>query len=250
VFAWENDSILKLFHPAYDAAQAQREANHTRIAHAAGLSVPAVNDTVQINGQHGIIFERIDGDLMMNRLRRQPWTVIRMARLLADLHIALHQSRATELPSLRDRLNRKIQQVEVLSPPIKERVLQRLEQLPDDTVICHGDFHPENIILNDKRAVVIDWVDATAGHPLADVTRTALILDSIEPTTGNRFLSAFARLARSVYLKRYLARSGQFTQQQLDTWWLPVAAARLVERVEGEESWLIEGIERRLAAHD
>ena len=43
-------------------------------------------------------------------------------------------------------------------------------------VVCHGDFHPLNVIVDGEAATVIDWTDAGLGDPMGDVARTALLL--------------------------------------------------------------------------
>jgi aminoglycoside phosphotransferase (APT) family kinase protein len=43
------------------------------------------------------------------------------------------------------------------------------------TVVCHGDFHPLNVVVDGARASVIDWTDAGLGPREADVSRTLLL---------------------------------------------------------------------------
>ena len=42
-------------------------------------------------------------------------------------------------------------------------------------VVCHGDFHPLNVMVDGTRASVIDWTDAGLGPREADVSRTFLL---------------------------------------------------------------------------
>jgi aminoglycoside phosphotransferase (APT) family kinase protein len=44
------------------------------------------------------------------------------------------------------------------------------------TVICHGDFHPLNIIVGPGDATVVDWTAARIAPPAFDVAYTALLL--------------------------------------------------------------------------
>ena len=66
-----------------------------------------------------------------------------------------------------------IQQTTVLPANLQLAALNMLRQLPDDDKLCHGDFHPDNIIVAPDGLVVVDWANAVCGHPLADVARTA-----------------------------------------------------------------------------
>ncbi|MFC2013409.1 phosphotransferase family protein [Chloroflexota bacterium] len=69
---------------------------------------------------------------------------------------------------------------------VKEVVLEALEQLPDGSAVCHGDFHPRNIIISSRGPVIIDWANATQGNPLADVAWILLASQTAawQPGTG------------------------------------------------------------------
>lgn len=41
--------------------------------------------------------------------------------------------------------------------------------------MCHGDYHPGNIILSPRGPVVIGWITACHGNAVADVARTVLL---------------------------------------------------------------------------
>jgi len=46
---------------------------------------------------------------------------------------------------------------------------QNLSEIPDPSVVCHGDFNPYNILIADRRVSgVYDWEDWLLGHPLLD----------------------------------------------------------------------------------
>jgi hypothetical protein len=84
--------------------------------------------------------------------------------------------------------------------------------------------------------VIIDWNDATAGHPLADVARSFLLvhLSGLPPASPARWAQQLLRNSMNfVYLRRY-RQLRQVDSQQLNRWLIPVTAARLAENV-GEE---------------
>ena len=131
----------------------------------------------------------------------------------------------------------------------RDAVLAALDCLPDSTTICHGDYHPGNILLSVHGPRVIDWIGATHGHPLADVARAALVLRyATVPAYYGRHAQqrfTFVRQAMHVlYLWRYRSLT-PFRPQQLRAWMLPIAAARLCERLpEDEISRLIKLVHR------
>jgi len=115
-----------------------------------------------------------------------------------------------------------IKKAVLLDDGMKGRLLTRLHTLDRGcTALCHGDFHPLNIIDDGNRLWILDWVDATAGDPLADICQTYLI-----------FKRNISRLA-DVYL-RSVCRAAKVRQEDALAW-LPVVAATWLTRQSGED---------------
>jgi hypothetical protein len=93
--------------------------------------------------------------------------------------------------------------------------------------------------------VIIDWVSASSGHPLADVARTELLLQMGEPPPSqkNRWLLTSARaLVRRAYIRRYL-RLHPADARDLAVWRFLIAVARLSEGIVEERDKLLRLIE-------
>ena len=60
--------------------------------------------------------------------------------------------------------------------------------LPDTLV--HGDFHPENVVVHDGRAVLFDWSDAAVAHPLVDAMTWSTWFDD-DAARGERAWDVF-----------------------------------------------------------
>ncbi|WP_245433164.1 phosphotransferase [Rhizobium anhuiense] len=145
---------------------------------------------------------------------------------MAQLHRRIHEKSGEGLPSLMARLSARIRRAEGLDPSSRKRLLYQLESLPDGDRVCHGDFHPWNIHGSGQEAMIVDWLDACCGNPLADVCRTYLLLLHALPDRAMGYAEAYARIAE-VEVGAILA-------------WLPViAAARLTEGVADENDELL-----------
>jgi uncharacterized protein (TIGR02172 family) len=242
IYSWGNDQVLKLFYDWVTERGVQREARIARAVHAAGLPVPSVGEIVEIDGRLGLAYERVEGIPMGNVMVSRPWRLVRLARRLAELHAKMHAVEGIEgLPSQRERLANKIQQARSLGSGLQEAALRALGRMPEGNrlCLCHGDFHPWNVLLTDDRAVVIDWPDATGGNPLADVARTVVILDGVrkmgQPVTW--WDKVMVRWCLPVYLRRYfeLCPGGE---EEYRAWQPIVAAGRMSEGIAGLEDWL------------
>lgn len=245
ILAWEGGRALKLFHDGVSAGAAQAEARTAQLIQAAGLPAPACHGMIEVEGRLGILFDRVSGPTLLRDMTSRPWRLLAAAHLLATLHAGMHQRSAPGLPSQPERLERRIRAAPALSPAARQAVLDALARLPSGAAICHGDFHPDNVVITSRGPVVLDWADATSGHPLGDVARTSLLLQlgGIPPgTPGRRVFEVGRTLFHRAYVRRYFQlRSG--AREQLDAWRAPVAAARLAEAIAEEQDRLLAIVE-------
>lgn len=249
LFAWENNRVLKLFNTGISAATADHEATLGRLAHAAGLPVPAVYDRLDLNGRAGILYEQIHGPTLLARITAQPLKMPGWGRLIAQLQHKIHQAAAGGLEPIHERLERAILRAPGLPDHLRRAALARLKQLPDGNALLHGDFHPDNILMAPQGPVIIDWIDASRGHPLADVARTRLLMSGPLPPSLSARQRMIIGLGRDALVRAYLGsyfRLSGFKRTDLHAWMLPVAAARLAEEVPGDRERLVPLMERMI----
>ncbi len=241
IFAWHDGQVLKLFNKGISRSTVENEAYLSRIVYTTGLPVPAVGEIIEIEDRFGLELERVDGISMLQALTKTPWKFPHYARQLAELQVDMHTRQLPELPSLGERLTRKINQADKLTEEVRRAALKELEQLPEDDKLCHGDFHPGNILLTSHGPVIIDWIDASRGRPVLDVARSSLLFGGgpIPPGTPAAWLLNL--LQRWFYLiyKRHYFKLNPADRQQLSKWIPVVAAARLDENITMDESRLL-----------
>ena len=176
VYAWGEGRVLKLFHGTAGPERAEREFVATRAVHAAGLPAPAAHEVIEVEGRPGIVFERVGGVSLFEHTQARPWKLFAAIRQTAELHADIHRHAAPAgLPSLRDRIAARVEESDAPETD-KQAARDRLASLPDGATLCHGDFHPGNVLLSPRGPVVIDWSAAGRGHPLGDVACTSRLL--------------------------------------------------------------------------
>lgn len=119
---------------------------------------------------------------------------------------------------MRKRLERQIKSVHKLAENKKKNILQKLDSITFDFRLCHGDFHPFNLILSKEEKVkVVDWVDASSGDIRADVFRSYLL-----------YAQSHIELAE-MYLKIY-CKNTDLTRDEIFQWAPIVIIARFAEK--------------------
>ena len=184
VYAWEPGQILKLFRSPNERPLMEMEGRISRLVETVGLPVPRFYGETEVAGRPGLVYQRLEGGSLLHELTARPWRVPQAARMLARLHVSLHRTSGTGLTSLPERLAQRIRSVDVLPPSLRAVALVLLKELPQGESLCHGDFHPDNILVTPRGPVIIDWADATRGRSLADVARTSLLLQIGSPPPG------------------------------------------------------------------
>lgn len=247
IYAWDDGHILKLFYDWFGKESIEYEARMSQAVHSSGLPVPAVGEIMQVNGRTGLIYERVEGVALWELMPQKPWTIVRYARRMAALHAEMHTNPLrVDIPDQRQRLVRKLNGAQALPEALRAKALAALETLPDGAAICHGDFHPGNVLARPQGETVIDWIDATRGNPLADLARSSVIaLGAAASSQTSGVEKPLVWLFHTIYLRRYFAlRPGGRAEYGR---WLPiVAAARLSENISELEPWLLAQAEKGL----
>ncbi len=236
VFEWGKDRVIKLFFDDYPKEQIELESMITKKIGNAGLPVPEVFETVEYAGKTGIIYERIFGESLMKVLpSKVPYTNA-YAKKLAVLHAKIHNTKIDGLPSQKELFKSWINPCPYISASQKDKVLGLLKDLPDGKTLCHNDFHPPNIIVADSGFVVIDWVSACLGDPVAEVAYSEMVMrmgDLAVVQSGKLVVDIFRSLFSKLYRRNYL----KIMPGDIETMkrWLPVlVAARFVYKFESE----------------
>jgi aminoglycoside phosphotransferase (APT) family kinase protein len=250
ILQWGEGRVLRLLWSAEREPWLDREENALRAASAAAAPVPAVYERVTVDGRPGLVMERVDGPDLLTRLGSRPWTIVGAGRLLGRLHARLHEVPAPpELPALKHTIRGLLEQRADLVPEeLLAEAMQLLAELPDGNRLCHGDFHPGNVLLTPAGARVIDWSGASSGDPTADVCRSRMIVRlAAIPEHAPALVRRLDRIGRSWLLRAYFTAYGKVDLQAVDRWERVALIARLAEGVDAERSALMDLLARRRA---
>lgn len=221
------DHVLKLYRDPGARSVAFGEAAILAIVGEHGLPTPAVHQSGHFAGRWGLVMDRVPGQPLASLAAADPALLPAALEAMVELHLAIHAREEVRLSPLKPRLADRITSVPLLDARLRESLLADLARLPGGQRLCHGDFHPFNIIGPPGTAMIVDWPDATSGPPAADVCRSyILMLHGAGPDLAN------------AYLQLYLARS-PLTAPEIDAWLPITAAARLAENVPEETDRLL-----------
>jgi hypothetical protein len=257
VFDLLNGRVLKLLRGDGPKERVVSEVASLEAARSAGVQVPQVYEQVVVEGRPGIVMERVKGLDLLSAIGRQPWLVCRFGRLTGQVHAHINATRApASLSSVKnvvqDALARMARREASMRFEWIERILARL---PDGDALCHGDFHPGQLVFADGDAAVLDWAGATRGDALFDHARTRVLLGVGELPPGTpphlRVLATVGRrMLASCYTRSYERHANApMDRARLRDWEIVNLAVRLSDNIPSERPYLQQRLQSLQARH-
>lgn len=218
--------FVKTFSKEYSKADILNEALNQARVEETDLNIPKIKAIEVVDGRWSIIMDYISGTTLSELMRTNPDKEDEYLNLFVDLQRTVLAKRVPMLNKLKDKMNARISAAS-LDATTRYDLHTRLDSLPKHYNLCHGDFHPSNVIITDDGTpYIIDWAHATQGNASADVARTYLAF----------YLDGKADFAEK-YLNLYCLKSD--TAKQYVQKWIPiVAASRLTKAKVEEEEFL------------
>ena len=165
------------------------------------------------------------GTNLLDAIKTMPRQVRSLMRSLATKHVELHRLDPHAFDSLPPRrtiaehrlgdVEREIARGDATFVKALERVrvaLKKQAMNTDDFSVCHGDFHPLNVLVDlpggADTMTIVDWTDATLDDRHADLARTVTLLRVAAIAAGSTVdrvaLRILGPILAHMYLRAYI----------------------------------------------
>lgn len=124
-------------------------------------AVPKMLDVTKIDGKQVIIMEYINGKTLGDLLKENEGQAEKDLAIFIETQQTIHKVAANGLESMADKLHRQIESAPYLAKNHKSFLIHRLDSMPFANSLCHGDYHPFNLIMSANKVTIIDWVDSS-----------------------------------------------------------------------------------------
>ena len=210
----DGNKIIKLFVENYSKSAILNEALiQSRVEENTDLKMSRLLEVTKIENRWALITEYVEGTPLDVLMQQHPEKEDEYLNLFVDIQLEVLSKRVPSLNRIKDKYRRRLENANNLNDNIKYELLPWLEGMKNHDKLCHGDFNPSNIIINeDGRYSIIDWAHATQGNASADVARTFLIFSM----DGKKDLA-------EKYLELFSKKSN--IDRQLIQRWIPIVAA-------------------------
>ena len=213
--AFARPLVLRVLRPHHAPAMVLREQTVQNTVADQGYPAPRVllasADPAPL-GAPFLLMERVPGVPLL----AAGW--LGLDRVLVDLQLRLHALDAAPLrralgaeatfDGYLDALARRIDRTALAGLAPLLGWLRERRPADDTLAVCHGDFHPQNVLVEHGAATgVLDWPNALLADPVFDVASTLGILRfvPVDLVSTSRPLRWLARVGQPLLAARYLA---------------------------------------------
>lgn len=175
VYDWEKGKVLKLFYEGYPLESVEEEFHNARSVNDLDFPKPRAYEIVTLDSRVGIVYDKVVGESLLEWVMKNG-DVSLCSQLLAKTHKEILKHEISGVQNYKEFLRDKILCARLVEIGRKERALGILEKLPEGHTLCHGDFHPGNILMLEGQAAVIDFMNICHGNPLYDIARTVYLV--------------------------------------------------------------------------
>ncbi|HBM80236.1 MAG: aminoglycoside phosphotransferase family protein [Clostridiales bacterium] len=176
VYEWAKDKVLKLFYPGYPKDAVEREFHNALSIRDMDFPKPKAYEIISSEERIGIVYDMVKGESLLDWVMKTG-DVQECAIYMAKLHKAIIHNKVSNVPNYKEFLKSHIPNTLSVNLKKQEEILQMIDSLPDGNTLCHGDFHPGNILISDGHTMVIDFMNVCHGYFLYDVARTVFLVE-------------------------------------------------------------------------
>ncbi len=180
------------------------------------IKIPVLHEVSLIDGKWAISMDWIEGKTLGQLIDENPDKADMYLDKMIDIQCEIHEQYMPLLSKLKDKLARQIKSLAQIDEIKKYELLTRLDSMPKHIKLCHNNFDPDCVIINDDGTFVLNWGSARQGNASADVAKTYLLLSLKRPNLADK------------YLDKYCAKTG--TSKHYVQNWLPIVAAAQLDR--------------------
>lgn len=176
VYEWEEGKVLKLFYQGYPIEAIEREFHNAKAIEHMVFAKPKAYEIIFCEERIGIVYDKVNGESLLDWVMKTH-DVQQCASYMAKLHKAILLNSINNVPNYKEFLKYNIENTPSINSKKREEVLQKLDKLLDGDTLCHGDFHPGNILISHGDTMVIDFMNVCHGDFLYDVARTVFLVE-------------------------------------------------------------------------
>ncbi len=194
VYRYDPETVIKVYRNANALDEIKRERELARRALILGVPTAIPFDVVKVGDLYGSVFELLNAKTFSELITEAPEKTEEYIRLFVELAKKLHSTRVEteKFDSAKKRaLEYAVYLKDYLPEKHSEKLLSLIQTVPDRNTMVHGDFHFNNVEMQNGEVLLIDMDTLSYGHPVFELANTFLAFvgfGEIDPNVVRNFL--------------------------------------------------------------
>ena len=172
VYRYDDETILKTYYSKDALPEIQQERESARKAFVLGINTAIPYGIVRVGDGYGTVTELLNAVNVTKLLCDDPINIEKPVKYYVDLLKSIHAVEAEEgdFPDMRETALGWAAFISNYIPESQSKKLcTMIEALPKQNTLLHGDYHTNNIMIQNGEPLLIDLDTLCVGHPIFEL---------------------------------------------------------------------------------
>lgn len=207
VYRLDPETIVKVYRNNNALPEMQREREISRKAFVLGIPTAIPYDVVRVGDKFGTVFELLNAKSITKLILAEPGNIDKYIAVFTDIMKLIHSTavKPGDLPSMKEIALDWADYLKGHIPAQQQKKLYAMiEAVPEHPYMLHGDYHSNNVMLQNGEPLMIDMDTLCVGHPVFELASTfnAYVgFSELDPDVIRRFMKLDAETGRTVWNK-------------------------------------------------
>ena len=172
VYRYDDETILKTYFAKDALPEIKQERENARKAFVLGINTAIPYGIVRVDDGYGTVTELLNAVSVTKLIRNNPNDMSEAAKYYIDMLKSIHAIKGEygEVPDMKETALAWAQFVSAHIPEEQGKKLRALiEAVPKQNTLMHGDYHTNNIMVQNGEPLLIDMDTLCMGHPVFEL---------------------------------------------------------------------------------
>ena len=172
VYRYDNETILKTYFAKDALPEIKQERENARRAFVLGINTAIPYGIVRVGDGYGTVTELLNATSVTKLIRNSPDDLSEAAKYYIDMLKSIHAIEVEDgmVPDMKETARSWAEFVSAHIPEDQGRKLRSLiDAVPKKNTLMHGDYHTNNIMVQNGEPLLIDMDTLCMGHPVFEL---------------------------------------------------------------------------------
>ena len=172
VYRYDDETILKTYFAKDALPEIKQERENARRAFVLGINTAIPYGIVRVGDGYGTVTELLNATSVTKLIRKNPDDLSEPLRYYVDMLKSIHEVEVEdgEVPDMKETALDWANFVSAHIPEDQGKKLRALiEAVPKQNTLMHGDYHTNNIMVQNGEPLLIDMDTLCMGHPIFEL---------------------------------------------------------------------------------